>query len=178
MNDHSLYEALRSRRTPLLLIVVSLLALGASACGESESNSPPNGSQGKGDSKPKSNAQSFTVKPGAVTGFVDSVQVTSESVSLTGWAASGDFKLVAQTVSGKVDGKTVAEAVPVLERADVASIYGKPALKQSGFELRVPLSELNCSEPGGGLTVFGSLDGVGSELEFVENTEADLSAAC
>ena len=109
---------------------------------------------------------------------MDSAHIEGPNVTLTGWAASSDFKHVASDVSGKVRQKTIAETVPAIERPDVVAAYHKPALKLSGFELQVPISSLNCSAASGGLTVFGSLNGVGSPLPLVEDTEHNLSKAC
>jgi hypothetical protein len=168
----------------LLSVGVSLI-LGVSACGNNESttpapssssSSPPSGANTTAPAKPS--GLTFSVKTGAVTGYLDSAHVEGADVTLSGWAASSDLAHVASNVSGVVGRKTVAEAVPALERPDVVESYGKPALKQSGFELHVPLSSLKCSAAAGGLTVFGSLNGVGSPLSFVENTEQVLSGAC
>ncbi|MGN6276255.1 MAG: hypothetical protein ACTHNP_10055 [Solirubrobacterales bacterium] len=120
----------------------------------------------------------FTVKQGAVKGYVDSAKVEGSSVLLTGWAASKNLTEVADEVVAQIGGRAVAQAVPAVERADVAAYYGKPALKHSGFLLRIPVSALECSASAGGVEVFGVLAGSGTKLSFVEGSAGSLSGAC
>lgn len=166
-----------SRRRLSVLFAAALLTIGLAACGNSESNGST-AAEPSGTTRTTPAESSFTVEKGAVRGYVDSAKVEGNTVLLTGWAASGDLSKVAQQAVARVGGKTVAEAVPALERADVAAYYGKPALKHSGFLLRIPLSALECSVPAGGVQVFGVLNGSGGRLALVEGSLGVLSKAC
>ena len=166
-------------RTPsshiLVLCAVALASLGLVACGNSESTPS---TESATTTAQKATETNFTVKKGAVKGYVDSVKVEGGSVLLTGWAASSNMSEVADQVVARVDGKDVAEAVPAVERADVAAYYGKPTLKHSGFLLRIPVSALECSASDSGVDVFGVLGETGSALPLVEGTSAGLAGAC
>jgi hypothetical protein len=169
-------SSLTSRHLPVLFAAV-LLTIGIAACGNSESN----GSTSVESSvtvTTTSSKSNFTVKKGAVRGYVDSAKVEGNTVLLTGWAASSDLSQVAEQAVAQVGGETVVEAVPAVERADVAAYYGKPALKHSGFLLRIPLSALECSAAAGGVQVFGVLNGSGGRLALVEGSSGTLSNAC
>jgi hypothetical protein len=155
-----------------------VLAVAVSACGNSESSGSSTSGGGSTEATPPPVEKEFAVRQGATKGFVDSARTEGSTVVLTGWAASSDLKGPADFVAGKVASKTVAEALPTVERADVAAFYGKPGIKKSGFELRIPASKLDCSKPAGGLKVYGVLSGNGSTLELVENTKPELEAAC
>jgi hypothetical protein len=186
MKDNVSHPGLRTSQAWILLSVGVLLILGVAGCGKSESTSPgsttssasPPPSTGATTVRAKPSERHFSVKLGAITGYVDSAHVAGAKIDLTGWAASSDYKHVASDVTGKVDGKAVAEAVPSIERPDVVEAYGHPALIRSGFELHVPLTSLKCSAANGGLTVFGSLNGVGSPLAYVAGTSQALGKAC
>jgi hypothetical protein len=162
---------------PLAVVTLLALAVTVSACGNSESSSGST-SAGSTEAVPPPVEKEFAVRQGATKGFVDSAKAEGSTVVLTGWAASSDLKGPADFVAGKVASKTVAEALPTVERADVAAFYGKPGIKKSGFELRIPASKLDCSKPAGGLKVYGVLNGNGSTLELVENTKPELETAC
>ncbi len=162
---------------PLVVVTLLVLAVTVSACGNSESSSSTGSSEAT-ESVPPPEEKEFSVRQGAAKGFVDSAKAEGSTVVLTGWAASSDLKGPADFVAAKVDNKTVAEALPTVERADVAAFYGKPGIKQSGFELRIPTAKLECSKPAAGLKVYGVLNGNGSVLELVENTKSELEEAC
>jgi hypothetical protein len=160
------------------VVTFLLLAVAVSACGNSEGSGSSTSGGGSTETTPPPVEKEFAVRQGATKGFVDSVRTEGSTVVLTGWAASSDLKGPADFVAGKVGSKTVAEALPTVERSDVAAFYGKPGIKMSGFELRIPTSKLDCSKPAGGLKVYGVLNGNGSTLELVENTKPELEAAC
>jgi hypothetical protein len=164
---------LRAAAAAVLMICVALL-LGA--CGNSETGSSSADESTQAKEPPPE--RKFSVKTGVAKGYVDSAQVEGDTIVLTGWAASIDLSTPATFVAGKVAGKTVAEAVPAIERADVAAYYGKAGLKHSGFELRIPLSSLKCSQPVVGLKVFAVLGSSGSPLALVEGTRPKLESAC
>jgi hypothetical protein len=168
------------RRPAIAALVAASTALALAACGNSEDTPTAKGSgTSSGEQTTMRPVETkFSLEPGAVRGYVDSARVEGEAVVLTGWAGSSNLSAAAQQVVGKVADETVAEAVPAVERRDVADFYEKPGLKQSGFELRVPISALKCSAPAGDLKVFGILDGSGSELPLVEGTKGELSEAC
>jgi len=158
---------------PLAVVTFLALMVALSACGNSESTSG-----GSAETASPSVEKEFAVRQGATKGFVDSAKTESSAVVLTGWAASSDLKGPATFVAAKIGSKTVAEALPTIERADVAAFYGKPGIKKSGFELQIPTAKLDCSKPAGGLKVYGVLNGNGSQLELVENTKPELEKAC
>jgi hypothetical protein len=167
---------------PLAVVTLLAFSVAVSACGNSESTSGSSTSgsstSGSTEAAPPPAEKEFAVRQGATKGFVDSAKAEGSTVLLTGWAASTDLKGPADFVAAKVGGKTVTEALPTVERSDVAAFYGKPGLKQSGFELRIPTSKLDCSKPAGGLKVYGVLNGNGSVLEMVENTKPEIESAC
>jgi hypothetical protein len=164
---------LRAASAAVLMICAALL-LGA--CGNSEGGSSSAEDTTKAQEPPP--ARQFSVKTGVTKGYVDSAQVEGDTIVLTGWAAAVDLSKPATFVAGKVGGKTVAEAVPAIERGDVAAYYGKAGLKHSGFELRVPLASLKCSQPAAGLKVFAGLGSSGSPLALVEGTKPKLESSC
>jgi hypothetical protein len=166
-----------SRRRLSVLFAAVLLTIGIAACGNSESNGSTAAEPGVTVTAPP-NKSNFTVKKGVVRGYVDSAKVEGDTVLLTGWAASSDLSQAAEQAVAQVGGETVVEAVPAIERADVGAYYGKPALKHSGFLLRIPLSALECSAPAGGVQVFGVLHGSGGGLALVEGSSGELSNAC
>jgi hypothetical protein len=163
---------------PLAVVTLLALALAVSACGNSESTSGSTSGGSTESAPPPAAEKEFAVRQGATKGFVDSAKAEGSTVLLTGWAASSDLKGPADFVAAKVSSKTVTEALPTVERSDVAAFYGKPGIKQSGFELRIPTSKLDCSKPAGGLKVYGVLNGNGSVLEMVENTKPEIESAC
>jgi hypothetical protein len=167
-----------SRRHLSVLFAAVLLTIGFAACGNSESNGSTSGESNVTATTTPGKNSSFTVKKGVVRGYVDSAKVEGNAVLLTGWAASHDLSQTADQAVAQVGGETVVEAVPAVERADVAAYYGKPALKHSGFLLRIPLSALECSAPAGGVQVFGVLHGSGGRLALVEGSSGTLSNAC
>lgn len=173
-----------SRRL-IALCVAALLSLGLAACGNSESTPSVESTAATTGGETTSSSEtttggnsSFTVEQGVVKGYVDSAKVEGNSVLLTGWSASKNLTEVADEVVARVGGKTVTQTVPAVERADVAAYYGKPALKHSGFLLHIPISSLECSTPGGGVQVFGVLNGGGGRLALVEGSLGVLSSAC
>lgn len=169
-----------SRRHFLALFAAALLTLGLAACGNSESTPSVESTAAPETSATTttSGKSHFTVNNGAVKGYVDSAKVEGQEVLLTGWAASNNLSQAAEQGVAEVNGKVVAEAAPTMERADVAAYYGKPALKHSGFLLRIPVSALECSVPAGGVQVFGVLNGTGGRLALVEGSLGVLSKAC
>jgi hypothetical protein len=162
---------------PLTVVTLLALALSVSACGNSETTSGST-SGGSTEAAPPPAEKEFAVRQGATKGFVDSARAEGSTVVVTGWAASSDLSGPADFVVAKVGGKTVTEALPTVERADVAAFYGKPGIKQSGFELRIPTAKLDCSKPAAGLKVYGVLNGNGSSLEMVEDTKPEIEKAC
>jgi hypothetical protein len=173
-------------QAPSRVLLVTLTAVsmtfGAVACGNSENATPAPPSESATGSVSEEAAPpkeiKFSVRNGAVKGYVDSSKVEGGAVLLTGWAASSNLSNAAKGIVARVGGKRVAEAVPTVERADVAAYYGKPALKHSGFLLQVPVSSLECSSPAAGVHVFGVIGTSGSALKMVEGSAAGLTAAC
>ena len=102
------------------------------------------------------------VVAGAVSGSVDTTQITGSSVWLCGWSANlhdhhaADVRIYA-------DGRLVAVGHPTFPRADVAaSEHGAPVV--SGFSLWVPYAFLGSRGRRAHLTVFGVEGGMASQL--------------
>ncbi len=173
---------LRSSRPVLILPIVALLLLGLSACGGGETTvtvtepvteKPPKKQEGQ-----QTNPADIPTESGPVTGYVDNVKVEGDSMILSGWAATDDFSKPATQVVAVVGGKTVAKAVPTIERQDVVEALGEPGLGNSGFELRVPLAAVECGTPAAGIEVIGSLNGESSLINYGEGIEETVTDAC
>ena len=161
------------------LSVAAILVFGLSACGSGETTvtvtetvtaKPPQGQ--------KEGAGEIATEAGAVAGFVDHVTTESGSMVLSGWAASNDLSGPATKVTAIVEGKAIDSAVPTIEREDVVEALGKSGLKDSGFELQLPLESLQCGKPAAGIEVVGSLDGKSSVLSFGEGIEKEITESC
>lgn len=162
------------------LLATLVLGLALTACGGGETTvtvtetvAAKPGSGGKG-----SNSSGTLAKAGAVAGYVDFAKAESGSLVLDGWAASSDLSQPARLVVAQVGGNTLAEAVPAVEREDVANALGKPGLIESGFELRLPIDSLECSAPAAGVEVVGSVGGKSSTLSFAEGIKEAIAEAC
>jgi hypothetical protein len=164
-----------------LLTVCVALVLGLVACGGGETTvtvtetvaAKPEEGGGDGKSNPETGG-----KGGAVAGYVDNVATDSESMILSGWAASADLTEPATQVTASVGGQQLAGVVPTLQRKDVVEVLGKPGLEESGFELRLPLSALECGAPAAGIEVFASLDGKEGAILFGEGIKGRIAAEC
>ncbi len=165
---------------PIALLTVCVgLVLGLVACGGGETTvtvtetvaAKPE--EGGGKSDPETGGES-----GAVAGYVDNVATDSESMILSGWAGSADLTEPATHVTASVGGKDLGGVVPTLKREDVVEVLGKPGLEESGFELRLPRSALECSEPAAGIEVFASLHGKEGALLFGEGIKGRIAAEC
>lgn len=166
-------KLLRNRWGPSLSVALALV-LGLSACGGGETtvaSNPPQQEDGQ-------QTTSTEIESGAVTGYVDYVQSKSGSMVLTGWAASSDLSEPATKVTVSVAGKPLSKAVPTIERQDVVEALGKAGLKESGFELRLPLESLECDSPAAGIEVTGSLDGESGALNLGEGIEKAITESC
>lgn len=176
-----------SRHTPpgrafLSLVLALALAATLSACGGGETTvtvtetvTAPSGADGGGK---QSGSGDITLESGAVAGYVDHLREESGSLILTGWAAAGDRSQPAALVIAQVGGRTVAEAVPAIEREDVVEALGEPGLSESGFELRLPLDSLDCGAPAAGVRVIGSLDGRSSLVPYGEGIKEAVTDVC
>jgi hypothetical protein len=170
-------RALR-RRAALGLATGLVLALGLSACAGGETTVTVTRTV---DSSGKQNGSGKPVGPleeGVVAGYADQVKVEGETMVLTGWASSPDFSEPASQVAAVVDGKALAEVVPTLNRSDVVEALGKPGLEDSGFELQLPLAELDCGAPAAGVEVVAELNGKSGPLEYGEGVKKAVSDAC
>ena len=172
-------SALRSKAT-LGLAAGLALALGISACGSGGETTVTVTETVKAPSKqgPATDPGDLQIEDGAVAGYTDNVKTEGDSMILNGWAASSDLSQPATNVAAIVSGKTVAEAVPTLDRSDVVEALGKPGLKDSGFELRLPLESLECGAPAAGIEVVATLDGKSGALNFGEGIKEAVSDAC
>ncbi len=126
----------------------------------------------------KGTDKTVTEEAGAVAGYVDNVVSEGEALTLFGWAASPDLAEPASKVMAVVSGKTLAEAVPAIERTDVVEALGKPGLKDSGFELHLPTKALDCGSPAAGIKVIGELGERSGPIEFGEGMKKKLGEAC
>ena len=171
-------------RLAALLIACAALALGLAACGGGETTvtvtetvtSAPQ--EGGGEGGEKTSPEGSGGESGAVTGYVDNVGADGESMVLSGWAGSADLTEAATQVTASVGGKQLAGVVPTLKREDVVEALGKPGLLESGFELKLPLSALECDAPAAGIEVVGSLGGKQSVLLFGEGIKGRIEAEC
>jgi len=140
---------------------------------ETESSAPPSEETTK-----QSPVEEIDDESGPVAGYVDHVAAESDALALQGWAASSDLSEPATKVTASVGGKKVAEAVPVLERADVVEALGKPGLKKSGFELHLPIEALDCGAPAAGIKVVGQLGSESGPIQWGEGIKSKLSEVC
>ena len=169
------------KRLAAALFSALVLALALSACGGGETtvtvtetvaqSAPPSQEGGQTTSNEISTE-------GPVTGYVDDVKKESDNLVLLGWAAAPDLSGPATKVTASVAGKVLAHAVPAIEREDVVEALGKPGLKESGFELQVPLSALECGATAAGLEVSASLNGKSGPIGFGEGIEEELVETC
>ena len=167
------------RKVALGLVAGLALVLGLSACGGGETTvtvtetvKAPTKQGGKTD------AGELQLEEGVVAGYADHSKTEDGSLVLNGWAASDDLTEPAERVAAIVGGKTLAEAVPTLNRQDVVEALNKPGVKDSGFELRLPLDSLDCGAPAAGVEVVATLDGKSGILNFGEGVKEAISDAC
>lgn len=169
-------------RSAALAIACAALALGLAACGggettvtvtETVASAPTEGGGGGEKTSPEGGEEG-----GAVTGYVDNVASNSEAIALSGWAGSADLTEPATRVTVLVGGKEIGGAVPAVKREDVVEALGKPGLLESGFELTVPRSVLECGAPAAGIEVIGSLGKKESVLLFGEGIKGRIEAEC
>lgn len=160
------------------LVVGLALVLGLSACGGGETTvtvtetveaPTAQGGTGSGD---------LQLEKGVVTGYTDHSKAEGDSLVLNGWAASSDFSEPAEQVAAIVGGKTLAEAVPTLNRQDVVEALNKPGVEDSGFELKLPLASLDCGAPAAGVEVIATLDGKSGVLNFGEGVRGAIVDVC
>jgi hypothetical protein len=170
-----------SRHAVLATVAVCALALGLSACGGGETTvtvteKTQGSTQGQGGSSKKQ--EEVQSEDGAVAGFTDHVKAEGETLVLSGWAAAADLSQPASQVAAAVNGKTLAKAVPTLNRHDVVEALGKPGLENSGFELQLPIGSLECAAPYAGIEVTATLNGQSGALLFGEGIKQAIADAC
>lgn len=167
------------RKVALVLIAGLMLALGLSACGGGETTVTVTETvKSSAKQSGTTDASKLQLEEGVVAGYTDHSKTEGDSLVLNGWAASNDLTEPATQVAAIVGGKTVAEAVPTLNRADVVEALGKPGLEDSGFELRLPLDSLDCGAPAVGVEVVATLNGKSGVLNFGEGVKEAVSDAC
>lgn len=175
------------KRLLLLLAPLAICAAAVAGCGGggtttvtvtgAATTSPP--SETSTDAPSTEEADQTVVEgTGAVAGYVDNVASKSGTVILSGWAAAPDFSAPADQVTATVGKKKVAEATPKIEREDVVEALGKPGLKDSGFELHLPIEELECGSKAAGIEVTAVYNGKSGPIEFGEGVEPKLTEAC
>lgn len=163
-----------------------LLGVAIAACGSGTKTvtvtekAPTGGSGGTKEAPTESNSGGGEVdtEGGPVTGYADHVESDSEGVALDGWAANSALTEPAERVIAKIGGKKVAEAVPAIERSDVVEALGKPGLLNSGFELILPMSVLECGSPALGIKVKAEIGGKSGPILFGEGVKASLTEVC
>jgi hypothetical protein len=159
------------------LVAGLAIVLGLSACGGGETTVTVTETV-KAPAKQSGKTSKLQAEEGVVAGYADHVKTEGESLVLNGWAASSDLTEPATQVAAIVAGKTVGEAVPTLNRQDVVEALGKPGLKDSGFELRLPLGSLDCGAPAAGIEIIATLEGKSGVLNFGEGVKEAISDAC
>jgi hypothetical protein len=110
------------------------------------------------------------VAPERVLGQVESVRVIGQVAQFEGWSAAvtkgpgGRSSLVPpQDILLVSDSRLVTTSAPTDFRRDVAKAYGAP-IARVGFTINVPTALLERAGRKAGVQVFGSLQGVASEL--------------
>jgi hypothetical protein len=167
------------RKVALGLVAGLALVLGLSACGGGETTVTVTETvESPAKQSGKTDASKLQLEEGVVAGYADHVKTEGDSLVLNGWAASNDLTEPATQVAAVVGGKTVGEAVPTLNRQDVVEALGKPGLKDSGFELRLPLDSLDCGAPAAGIEIVATLEGKSGVLNFGEGVKEEVSDAC
>jgi hypothetical protein len=167
------------RRKILSLAIGLALALGISACGSGGETTVTVTEAVKAPHQgPSTDLEEVQTEDGVVAGYTDHVKTEGDSMILNGWAASSDLSEPATKVAAIVAGKTLAEAVPTLDRSDVVEALGKPGVKDSGFELRLPLESLECGAPAAGIEVVATLKGKSGALNDGEGIKEAISDAC
>ncbi|MBA3866894.1 MAG: hypothetical protein H0X42_11220 [Solirubrobacterales bacterium] len=167
-------------RFALCALAALALVLGLAACGGSETTvtvTETVAAKAPEPSGEKTAAVPQTEK-GAVAGFVDNLKVEGDTLVLSGWAAAADLSKPATRVAALVKNEALAEAVPAVEREDVVEALGKPGLKESGFELDLPIESLECGTPAAGIKVVGTLAGKSSVIPFGEGINKAVTGAC
>lgn len=119
----------------------------------------------------------FQIDPKRVTGYVDAATTNGRYIDLNGWVAVADLSRPANGVVA-IAGKESVAIMPSIARPDVADGYHQPALENSGYGVRVPVSALNCSAPGQGLKIFALIDGAAGPLEYLSNVGQVIRDAC
>lgn len=166
-----------------LLALLAICAAAVAGCGgggtttvtvtEAATTSPPSEAPSTEEAD-----QTVVEGTGAVAGYVDNVASKSGTVILSGWAAAPDFSAPADQVTAMVGKKKVAQATPKIEREDVVEALGKPGLKDSGFELHLPIEKLECGSKAAGIEVTAEYNGKSGPIEFGEGIEPKLTEAC
>ena len=118
------------------------------------------------------------VKPSAIIGYVDNVLSEEGILTLTGWAAIRDLSRPAERVVAMAGKTEIGQSTLDVERPDVVRTYGAPASRRSGFVLSLKPSQLGCTLPAAGVTVFGVAEQVATPLAFVGNSKKELDGAC
>lgn len=170
----------RNRRAAALFAALAL-TVALTACGGGETTVTVTETVAEGSPPSQEGGQTTSTEvatEGPVTGYVDDVNKESDKLVLMGWAASADLSGPATKVTASVGGKVEAQAVPAIERQDVVEALGKPGLKESGFELQVPLAALECNAAAAGLEVVASLNGKSGPLGFGEGVEEEVVESC
>ena len=120
---------------------------------------------------PSGNRRSLT--PSALDGWVDRAEIKAGHLELAGWAANVEQSQIAQEIWVYVNGEFFHAGGFGVVRPDVASHFGKPALRQSGFRYTLPLENFSKSSPLT-LRVFAvSEDGRVSELQYPPMLRSD-----
>lgn len=111
---------------------------------------------------------SIPVRPGEVAGEVERLAGGGRDQDrFKGWAADARDLDVVEAIVVFVDGTFYQAEAPGLPRPDVEKRYGRPALLNSGFEFKLPVSRNATADRGPAIRVFAiSKRAVASELLF------------
>jgi hypothetical protein len=111
-------------------------------------------------------ANAIAAAPGWIEGNTDAVTERPDGgLTIAGWAADINAAVPADRVVVFSGGRSVATGKPGIERADVASHYGKKELSPSGFEIVVPRGVLS-DDALDDMRVFAVRNGKVSELNY------------
>jgi hypothetical protein len=108
--------------------------------------------------------RALPVSPGG--GFVDYGFVRRGSLVLQGWAASVATGAPARTILVFADGALVFAGAPNVERPDVAAALGKPGLRDAGYSVLVPVTDVRNGESRRDVRIFSLVGGRALEVEY------------
>jgi Sulfatase len=104
------------------------------------------------------------LEPGAVGGFVESVEPSAGDLAVGGWAADTKRTRPADRVFVFADGRLLTDGFPTLDRPDIAKTYG-PRVLRSGYRLEASTAAAGTLAKRGRIRVVALSGARASELE-------------